>query len=91
MKIAGIKKTYVITASQFQKLGRFPELTRPDFIKAHYDIVFKEVIRKNDSNYMNCEEFFNAIELVVMRLNNSPPNFENLIEYIDTANRVLSK
>jgi len=88
-KLAGVKKTDFLTASQFQRLGRFPELTRSHFIKAHYDIVFKEVTRKNDSNYMNWDEFFNALELVVTKMYECPSNYENLIEYINEALEVI--
>lgn len=68
-RLGGIKKSESITASQFQRLGRYPELTRPHFVKAHYDIAFKEATRKSDSNYMGVEEFYNAIELVASKLN----------------------
>lgn len=81
--LAGIKKTEYITASQFQKLGRFPELTRTNFVKAHYDIVFKEATRKWDSNYMGMDEFFNAIELIVSKIG------VEINEYVDTMKTCL--
>ena len=67
-KLAGVKKSEFITASQFQRLGRYPELTKPHFVKAHYDIAFKEATRKSDSNYMGIDEFFTAIELVTSKM-----------------------
>ena len=89
-KLAGVKKSETITASQFQKLGRFPELTRPDFTKANFDIIFKEVTRKNETNYMNCEEFFTAIELLVWKIYNWSYSYENLKEYVDQIEKLLN-
>ena len=89
--LSGVKKSQFITASQFQKLGRCPELTSSDFSKAHYDIIFKKVIRKNDSNYMNWEEFFNALEQVVNQFYGCPFSYENLIEYINEVLSVIRK
>ena len=87
--LTGVKKTEFITASQFQKLGRFPELTRSHFSKAHYDIVFKEVTRNNESNYMNWEEFFNAMELVVSKLYAVPLTYDNLKEFVTIVEKSL--
>lgn len=79
----------MLTASQFQKLGRYPELTRPHFTKANFDIVFKEATRKNETNYMTCEEFYTALEMLVVKIYNCPYNYDNLKEYIDEIERVL--
>lgn len=88
-RLAGVKKADYLTASQFQKLGRFPELTRPHFLKAHYDIVFKEATRKNETNYMTCDDFFCALDLIVAKMYSCPANFENLIEYLSQVDEVI--
>ena len=75
-----LNKSEVITASQFQRLGRYPELTRPHFVKAHYDIAFKEATRKSDSNYMGLEEFFSAVELVAAKIDCPVEQYVNDID-----------
>ena len=82
-RLAGVKKSENITSSQFQRLGRYSELTRPHFVKAHYDIAFKEATRKSDSNYMGVEEFFNAIELVAGKID------VDINEYIDAVDNCI--
>ena len=88
-KLAGVKKTDSITASQFQKLGRFPTLIRPHFSKANFDIVFKEATHKNETNYMSCEEFYNALEMWVQKIYESGYNYQNLKDYVDEIEKVL--
>ena len=78
-----------ITASQFEKLGRFSALTRPHFTKTDYAILFKEFNRDSESNYMSLEEFFSAMEAVFSKLYHTGDLYENMEEYLSNAEAVL--
>jgi signal transduction histidine kinase len=63
-----VKNTDFITANQFQKLARFKGLTNQHLSRAHYDIIFKNVIKRSDISLMDIENFFEAIETIVNKL-----------------------
>lgn len=48
--LAGQKSYDFITSSQFQKLSKYPGLTNSHIMKAHYDIIYKNVVRRSDNN-----------------------------------------
>ena len=57
-----MKNPDVLTSSNFQKLGRYSELTNQKLVKAQYDLLYTEVVRGNENGQMGLEEFFDAIE-----------------------------
>jgi hypothetical protein len=58
-------------------------LTNASLLKAHYDIIYKNVIRRAETNQMDLNCFFDALEELGMRLFRSKDAFENLRETID--------
>ena len=76
--LAGQKSYDFITSSQFQKLSKYPGLTNAHILKAHYDIIYKNVVRRSDNNQMDLNCFFEALEELANRLYNNQDPFDNL-------------
>lgn len=51
-------------------------------VRASYDIIYKNVVKKSDSNLMAMEHFFDAIEVLSEKLFNVGDAYENLNELI---------
>ena len=49
-KLAGSKSCDQITSSQFQKISKFDGLTNGNLLKAQYDIIYKNVVRKSENS-----------------------------------------
>lgn len=64
-------------------------LTRANFTKADYAILFKEHNRGSESNYMSVEEFFCAMESVFMRMYPTGNAYDNINEYLSNAEAAL--
>lgn len=47
-------------------------------MKAHYDIIYKNVVRRSDNNQMDLNCFFEALEELANRLFNHSDPYENL-------------
>ena len=58
-------------------------MTNTHFLKAHYDIVYKNVIRKSDTSLMDLNCFFDALEEVGQRLLRRKTPYENFKDIID--------
>lgn len=87
--LGGIKKPDFLTASQFEKLGRYPKLVTPQFGKADYAIVFKEFVRGLESNNMIFEDFVKAIEVVVSKMYPEGDPYTNMDHYLKTINSCI--
>lgn len=62
----------------------------PSVLKAHYDIIYKNVVRKSDNSQMDLNSFFDAIEELAIKLLQNKRNqkekrgvLESLQEIID--------
>lgn len=60
--LAGQKSYDFITSSQFQKLSKFQGMTSSHITTAHYDIVYKNVVRRSENSQMDLNCFFEALE-----------------------------
>ncbi len=49
-KLAGTKGCDSITSNQFQRLSKFQGMTSSGLLKAHYDIIYKNVVRKSENS-----------------------------------------
>jgi hypothetical protein len=88
-KLGGVKKPDFLTASQFERLGRYPKLIWAHFGKADYAILFKECVRGLDSNNMVFDDFIKAIETVVLKMYLEGNSYENMDEYLGNINSVI--
>ena len=43
-------------------------MTNGALLKAHYDLVYKNVVRRSDNSQMDLNSFFDALEELTMRL-----------------------
>lgn len=66
--MAGAKGRDVLTCSQFLKLSKYRGMTNTNVLKAHYDIIYKNMVRKNGSSQMDLNCFFDALEELGNRL-----------------------
>jgi len=53
-------------------------------MRAHYDIIYKNIIRKSDNTTMDLNCFFDALEEVGFRLFKKKDPYENFREVIQT-------
>lgn len=81
-KLAGTKGCDQITSTQFQRLSKFTGMTNQGLLKAHYDIIYKNVVRKSENNQMDLNSFFDALEELSARLFKGKMTFENLSDLI---------
>lgn len=51
-------------------------------MKAHYDLVYKNVVRKSDNTQMDLNSFFDALEELTRRLAKGKDVFDNLSDMI---------
>jgi len=59
-------------------------MTNQHLLRAHYDIIYKNVIRKSDNSSMDLNCFFDALEEVGYRLFKRKDPYENLREILST-------
>jgi len=58
-------------------------MTNQNIQKAHYDIIYKNVVRRSENNQMDLNCFFEALEDISQRLfQNKKNTYENLTEII---------
>ena len=58
-------------------------MTTQSVTKAHYDLTFKNVVRRSESAQMDLNCFFEALEEIASKLNPNRKNvYENLSELI---------
>jgi hypothetical protein len=77
--LAGQKNYDFITSNQFQKLAKFPSMTNSNVTKAHYDIIYKNVVKRSENTQMDLNCFFEALEDVAARLyTNRRDTYDNL-------------
>ena len=58
-------------------------MTNSQLLKAHYDIVYKNIVRKSENNLMDLNSFFDALEELSMRLFRKKDACESLRELVD--------
>ena len=77
--LAGQKNYDFITSNQFQKLAKFQNMTNNNITKAHYDIIYKNVVRRSENTQMDLNCFFEALEDIASRLySNRRDTYDNL-------------
>lgn len=52
-------------------------------LKAQYDIVYKNIVRRSDSSMMDLNGFFEACEEIANRLFKKGSVYENMLEFVD--------
>lgn len=57
-------------------------MTNNTLMKAHYDLVYKNVVRKSDNTQMDLNSFFDALEELTRRLAKGKDVFDNLSDMI---------
>ncbi len=87
-KLGGLKNPDTLTSSQFQKLGRYPELTGPKLVKAQYDILYRQVTSEN-GGVMGLEEFFNAMEQMADKLGNAESLYDKMMDLLHLIRTLL--
>jgi hypothetical protein len=60
--LAGQKSYDFITSSQFQRLSKLQNMTSTGLTKAHYDLIYKNVVRRSENSQMDLNCFFEALE-----------------------------
>lgn len=65
-------------------------MTNSHILKAHYDIIYKNVVRRSDNNQMDLNCFFEALEELANRLYNHQDAYENLQEVIEVIKKHVS-
>jgi len=81
--LAGQKNYDFITSNQFQKLAKFSNMTNNNISKAHYDIIYKNVVKRSENTQMDLNCFFEALEDIATRLYTSRKDtYENLSSLI---------
>lgn len=81
--LAGSKGSDAISSSQFQRLSKVPGLTNGGLLKAHYDIIYKNIVRKSENSQMDLNSFFDALEELAQRLIRSKDPYENISELLN--------
>lgn len=62
-------------------------MTNAGLLKAHYDLIYKNVVRKSENSQMDLNSFFDALEEITLRLYKGKDLFENLSEIIQNIAR----
>lgn len=84
--LAGQKNYDFITSNQFQKLAKFNNMTNNNITKAHYDIIYKNVVKRSENTQMDLNCFFEALEDIALRLYaNRRDTYENLHSIIQNV------
>ena len=83
--LAGQKSYDFITTSQFQKLAKFQGATNAHISKAHYDIIYKNVVKRSENSQMDLNCFFEALEDIAARIfsGRRSDTYENLTELVN--------
>jgi hypothetical protein len=87
-KIGGIRNADSITSSQFQKLSKVQGLTSQKLMKAQYDIIYRNTIKKHDISTMDLNAFFDAIEIIANKVINSGNAYDDLRELLTLCDKV---
>jgi hypothetical protein len=81
--LAGQKSYDFITNNQFQKMAKYPGMTNGQtVVKAHYDLIYKNIVRRSDNNQMDLNCFFEALEELANRLFPYEDPYDNLSKLI---------
>lgn len=80
--LAGTKGSDAISSSQFQRLSKLPGLTNSGLLKAHYDIIYKNIVRKSENSQMDLNSFFDAVEELASRLIRSKDPYDNISDLL---------
>ena len=88
--LAGQRSYDFITNSQFQKLSKYPGLTNNLIVKGHYDLIYKNVIRRSDNSQMDLNCFFEALEELANRLFDYEDPYDNLYKLISLLKQYVS-
>ena len=84
--LAGQKSYDFITSTQFQRLSRFVNMTTGSLTKAHYDLIYKNVVRRSENSQMDLNCFFEALEDLAQKLYSSKRSaYENLTDLIENV------
>lgn len=82
-RLAGARSLDNISQIQFQRLSKLPRMTNQNLTKAHYDLVFKNVVRRSENAQMDLNSFFEALEELAQRLYHNKKNtHDNLTDLI---------
>lgn len=84
-KLAGTKGCDSITSNQFQRLSKYQGMTNSGLLKAHYDIIYKNVVRKSENSQMDLNSFFDALEELSLRLFKKRDVVESLFDLIQSV------
>ena len=57
-------------------------MTSTNLLKAHYDIIYKNIVRKSENNQMDLNSFFDAMEEIACRLFKGKDPYENISEVV---------
>jgi hypothetical protein len=57
-------------------------MTNSGLLKAHYDIIYKNVVRKSENSQMDLNSFFDALEELSMRLYKKKEVLESMTDLI---------
>ena len=71
-------------------MSKYPGLTNNHILKAHYDIIYKNVVRRSDNNQMDLNCFFEALEELANRLYNHQDPYDNLQEVVEVIKKHVS-
>ena len=64
-------------------MAKFENMTNSHISKAHYDIIYKNVVRRSENTQMDLNCFFEALEDIAQRLySNRRDVYENLSQLI---------
>ena len=61
-KLSGQRSFDFLTAIQFTRLSKLPHMTNQSLTKAHYDLIYKNVVRRSENAQMDLNCFFEALE-----------------------------
>jgi hypothetical protein len=57
-------------------------MTSSNLLKAHYDIIYKNIVRKSENSQMDLNSFFDALEEIACRLVKGKDPYENISEVV---------
>ena len=60
--LAGQKSYDFITSNQFGRLSKLQNMMSQTLQKAHYDLIYKNVVRRSENTQMDLNCFFEALE-----------------------------
>lgn len=85
--LAGQKSYDFITSTQFQRLSKLQNMTSNNLTKAHYDLIYKNVVRRSENSQMDLNCFFEALEDIAQKLyhNTRRSVHDNLVDIISNV------